>query len=687
MASGSPSFAESSSVSKGAVHPPDKVPGLILGAAWYPEQWPESDWEEDLRLMEAAHLHMIRIGEFAWSRMEPEEGKYQLDWLERAIALAAKHHIITVLGTPTDAPPAWLTSKYPDVLRVEINGHRDEHGNRRQFSYTSPRYREFCRQIVERMAIRFGHNPNVVGWQIGNEFSFDSYDPDTKQQFQQWLKAKYGTLEALNQRWTTSYWSQTYTYWDQIPLEDTRGNPGLLIDHKRFVSDVWKSFAHDQIAILRQHINPKQFITTNIGGLAWSDSWDHYVVTQEMDLASWDDYVGQGHLDPYKDGAMHDLIRGLKRKNFWVMETAPGYVNWAPISNILDRDEVRMMAWEAIAHGSDAVSYWQWRSALNGQEQYHGVIVGPDGTPVPVYKEIEEIGAEFEKASPALAGTSPKSDVALLHSYDSRWAIDFQLHNRRYDQQQILLDYYRPLKDLVQSIDIVNPYVSLDSYKLVVAPDLNMIPDDLGKHLLDYAVHGGHLVLGPRSGMKDAYNALDIRRQPGPLVAPLGGRVEQYYALDQEVPLSGSWGEGRASLWAEQLSKKAADTQVLLRYGKSNGWLDEQPAVITRKVGRGRITYIGAVMDPKLMKAAAKWMIADSEVKPVLEPVLGPAPDGVEVCRRIGNGHQIFFLLNHNKDAVTVPLPHAMKSILTGKETTNVHLPLQGVEILEDGAF
>jgi beta-galactosidase len=455
----------------------------------------------------------------------------------------------------------------------------------------------------------------------------------------------------------------------------------LLLDHKRFVSDVWRDFAQNQTAVIRLHADPRQFITTNIGGLGWSDRWDHYVVTKDLDLAAWDDYVGQGHLQSYKDGAMHDLIRGLKQKNFWVMETQPGFVNWASVSNSLNRGEVRMMAWEAIGHGADAVAYWQWRSALNGQEQYHGDLVGPDGTPVPVYEEIQQIGKEFETAASALQGTSPISEVAILHSYDSRWAIDFQLHNQNYDQQQVLLDYYRPLLDLAHSIDIANPNAPLDGYKLVVAPDLNVIPDDLGRHLLDYVKSGGHLVLGPRSGMKDAFNALDIRRQPGPLVDSLGGRVEQFYALENNVPVAGLWGNGSASIWAETLSTKAGDAQVVMRYGVGNGWLDQQPAAVTRKVGKGSITYIGALLDPTLMNAAAQWMVETSGVS----QVFGPVAQGVEVCRRVGNGRVIFILLNHGQAPAQVVLPRTMRDLLNGNaDVSTVTLPVEGVAVLEE---
>jgi beta-galactosidase len=194
------------------------MPSLLLGAAWYPEQWPESRWNADLQLMEDAHLHVVRVGEFAWSTLEPSEGRYDFDWLARAIRLAAQHHIAVVIGTPTDAPPAWLTSAHPETLRVDAQGRRAPHGARRQFNYASPAYRVFCAQIAEKLAERFGHDPDVIGWQIGNEYTDESFDPGTSRQFDEWLKSKYTTLEALNRDWATAYWSETYDRWDEISL-------------------------------------------------------------------------------------------------------------------------------------------------------------------------------------------------------------------------------------------------------------------------------------------------------------------------------------------------------------------------------------------------------------------------------------------------------------------------------------
>jgi beta-galactosidase len=653
---------------------------LLLGSAWYPEQWPESRWDADLRLMESAHLRVVRVGEFAWSRMEPAEGRYDLDWLARAVRLAEKHRIAVVIGTPTDAPPAWLTSAHPETLRVDATGHRAEHGARRQFNYADPLYRTYCRKIAAQLAQRFGHDPNVIGWQIGNEFTDESFDDATRAQFQAWLQHRFGTLDALNQHWATAYWSQTYDRWDEIPLNSAPGNPGLMLEHRRFVTATWRDFLRVQVEAIRKLADPRQFITTNIGGLGWSDNFDHYEINLDLDLASWDDYVGQGHLNALRNAFMHDFVRGWRRANFWVMETQPGFVNWAPVNNALDRGETRAMAWQAVGHGADAVLYWQWRSALNGQEQYHGALAGTDGEPLPIYSEVQQTGSEFESASLALSGTTPAAQVAILHSYDSRWAIDFQPHNRNYDQLEVLLGYYAPLRDQRLTVDVANTDAPLSNYKLVLAPDLNVISPELAARLLEYVRSGGHLVLGPRSGMKDEYNALNVEHQPGPLADALGGRVEQYYALESQMPVSGDAGSGTASLWAEQLSTRTSDAEILLRYGKSNGWLDNQPTILSRHVGKGRITYIGAVLDPALMHSLLQRFAEDAG----LQPEFGPIPEGIEICRRVGNGHTVFILINHSSATQEVALPKPMKDVLRANSPVDkITLDPQGIAVLE----
>ena len=637
---------------------------LLMGTAWYPEQWPRARWEQDLSLMEAAHINVVRVAEFAWSALEPRDGQFDFSWLDSAIAQASHHHIRVVLGTPTAAPPAWLTTKYPDVLRVDENGRPEEHGERQQFSFSSPRYRQLARRIAEQMAVHYGHNPDVIGWQIDNEIGPPSFDQETRSQFHKWLQHKYGDIAALNEHWTTAYWSQTYDNFDEVPMHSKSENPGLLLDWKRFVTDTWTDYINNQAEVIRQHADPRQFITTNT--MQWNGGFDHYTVHRSLDMAAWDEYVPGGRYEWLDYALQHDLVRGYKRANFWLMETQPGFVNWGPVNRSLDPGQVREIAWQAVGHGADAVLYWQWRSALNGQEQYHGTLLGADGTPVPVYREVQKIGDEFARASAALSGTTPHSKIAMLQSYESRWAIGFQRHQKDFDPVQEFEAFYRPLELATQaSIDVVSTDAPLQEYALVVAPALNVISEQQAQHLAEYVRQGGHLVLGPRSGMKDPYNALWPQRQPGPLETLLGGRVEQFYALDQPVNLSGvESGDRRASIWAETLEVLSPEAHVWMTYDDGQGWLSGKPAAITRKAGKGSITYIGAWLSNGLMQAVAAHLLEEAGVTPSLP---GLAPDSpVEICERSGNGRRIWIIINHGTKAETVPLAVKGKRFIVG---------------------
>lgn len=647
---------------------------LWLGSAWYPEQWPEERWAEDLRLMKAHGANVVRIGEYAWARMEPREGEYDLDWLVRAVRLAAKYDIKVVIGTPSDTPPAWMTSKYPETVQIRSDGTPVAHGMRRHFSISSRRYRDFCREIVTRMAQVLGKEPNVIGWQIGNEPTDESYDTEARAAWVAWLKARYGTLDRLNEAWTTQYWSQVYSDWDQVPFSSDRANPGWMLEMKRFITSQWVAFHRNQAEAIRANVPRSQFVTVNFGGLGWANRFDRYAANRDLDFTTWDNYVGSGHLKPFRNGASHDLVRGWKRRNFWVMEIQPGYVNWAGVSNMLHPGETRAMAWQAIGHGSDGLLYWQWRNARNGQETMHGALIGQDGTPLLIYDEVTQIGREMAKATPVIAGTHPVSQVAVLHDYASRWAIDFQPHHRDYDQIEVLLDYYEPLKRSLGAVDIVEAEAApLSGYKLVVAPSLNVISDATARRLADYVRGGGHLVLGPRSGMKDELNRLQEQRQPGPLAELLGARVAQYYALLEPVEMGG----GKASIWAEQIEVKADDVETLLRYGRANGWLDGKPAAVTRRVGKGRISYIGALGDDAVMKHLIDDAMTGAGVTRDFA-----VPEDVELMTREGQGRRIVILINHGREARTVALPSAMTDVLNGGTIRSVELKAEGVAVL-----
>lgn len=631
---------------------------ITFGCAWYPEHWAESQWAKDLKLMQQAGMNTVRVAEFAWSRLECAEGQFNLDWLERAISLAAEHDMKVVIGTPTAAPPAWLTQRYPEVLAIRENGQQATHGMRCHYSPTSPIYLEFCSRIAEEMARCFGHHPAVIGWQIDNEYHSFSYDPETRRQFQQWLQAKFESLENLAERWATAYWSEDYSAWDQIPLPIGNHNPGLYLAFRQFMTDVYVKFQQVQVDRIRQYSDSRQWITHNF--MKWNESYDHYKLSEDLDFASWDNYVPTGHLNHLENGAMHDIVRGFKRKNFWIMETQPGQVNWGGINTALNRGEVRTMAYHAIGHGADALLYWQWRSAPGGQEQMHGTLVAPDGNPRPIYKEIAQLGGELQKLDSALDDTEPFAEIALLHSYDDRWALDFQRHHKDFDPVKHLLAYYAPLRELGQTVDVVHPHAPLSDYKLVIAPHLNILDGETAQHLLDYVQSGGHLVLGVRSGVKDLFNALLPSRQPGALAEIFGVHVEEYYGLVEPIPVSGERGVGTAHIWAEQLQIDAPDVQTLLCYGKSNGWLDGQPAVTTRAVGSGRVTYIGAWLDDGLMRRITTLLLNLSHL------TWTSLPDGIELCqRRRADGRTVSMFINHATTMQTVALSAVYENLLT----------------------
>lgn len=653
---------------------------MYLGSAWYPEHWDESAWTEDLRLMREAGFNVVRVAEFAWSRMEPDEGRFDLDWLERCIELAAKYGLVTVVGTPSAAPPAWLTHKYPETLAVRGDGRQEDHGRRCHYSPTSAVYRRFCRRIAQEMAKRFGANPHVIGWQIDNEYNSFSHDDDSRAQFQQWLKTRHGTLDALNSRWTTAFWSQEYSDWSQIPLPRGYDNPGLALDFRRFVTHVYRTFQREQIDEIRKHADQRQWITHNFMG--YYDLFDHYELSEDLDFASWDNYISLGHLNHLSNGSAHDLTRGFKRKNFWVMETQTGWTCGSyglTVQNALDRGEIRTLTWHQVGHGADAVLYWQWRSALGGQEQYGGTVVMQDGKPRRQFTEFAQIGSEFARSSDAIDGTSPVSQTAILHSYDDRWIISNYRHHKDFDPVGHLVTYYAPLRHITHEMDVVPPLAPLDDYKLVVAPNLQILDEQLIEHLKSYVLSGGHLVLGARSGVKDIHNAWLPSRQPGPLAELLGAHVDEWYGLDEPYSISGELGTGEVRTWAELLEADAPDVEVLLRYGKSNGWLDDQPAMVTRKVGSGRITYLGAWLDEALMRNVAEWMVRISGI----EPPFGPVPDGVEVCRRVGEGKEVFILINHTQTEQSANIPRPMQDVLTGRShEREINLPPLAVVVL-----
>lgn len=657
---------------------------MHYGVAWYPEHWPEARWPEDLQLMRAAGINTVRICDFAWSTLEPQDGVFELDLFERAIGLAGQFGLSVIVATPSASPPAWLTQAHPDTLAVNQDGVRYPHGGRCHYNVASAPYRRYARRMARRLGERFGNRPEVIAWQIDNEYNRVSYDVETKSAFQAWLQQKYGSLEQLNRRWWTRYWSESYSAWVQIPLPMFPStehpwmvhNPGLRLDFRRFVTELYAGHQRAQLQEIRASSRPEQVFTHNFMG--WFDLFDHYALSADLDVAGFDNYIGDGHLDFTRNGAQHDLTRGFKRKNHWVLETQAGATNHGVVNNALNKGEIRTLVYHQIGHGADLVAYWQWRSALGGQEQYWGNILHPDGTPRPHYQEIQQISQELTLLAPALENTAPVAEVAILHSYEDRWALNFQRQQHDFDPVEHLLSYYRPLREGGVDVDIVHPSTPLERYRLVLAPHLHLLTPVLVQRLTSYVEQGGHLVLGPRSGMKDEDNALLASKQPGGLSALAGVQVEQYYPLGQAIPVVRSDLQGSAIIWSEQLKVLEDDVEVLATYGISNGWLDGQPAVTSRVVGMGRTTVIGAWMDDVLMKEIILSLLSQSDV-----PATWTLPTGVELCRRAGEGRELTLYINHSSKPKTVSV-EVSTDLLSGAEMQGkVILLPHGVLVLQ----
>jgi beta-galactosidase len=649
---------------------------IHIGSSYYPEHWDDSYWANDIRLMKEAGFTVARMGEFAWSTMEPSAGEYIFDWLEYAISKLAAVGIASVLGTPTAAPPAWLVQKYPDLMAVEESGRRVQFGNRCHYCVNSHEFHNAAKQIVSAMGERFGPNPNVIGWQLDNEYNRVCYCERCQKLFQQFLKDRFGSLDSLNEHWATAYWSQTYSAWEQITIPKGQHNPGLMLEFRHFVTESYRKFQRLQIDTLRPHLLPNVWITHNFMG--WFDGLDHYQMSDDLDMASWDWYVPTGHHDHLSSGAVHDLTRGFKRKNFWLIETQPGNVNWTSVNNATNKGEARVMAWHAVAHGADAILYWQWRSALGGQEQMHGTLVDQSGQQRPFYEEAKQLAGDFARTSNLLTGTVPVADVALLNSYDNRWSIHAQRHHKDFDYVAHFNHYYRALSARNIATDVLSVDTSLDGYKLVIAPALLMLNEGRAAQLKSFVENGGYLVLTVRSGMKDDYNSLLPLRQPGMLAGIVGVEVEEYYALLDPAPVVGENFKGESRIWAERLKLIDDTTQVIARFGESNGWLDGQAAITSHSFGKGRVTYVGVWLDDESQQKLIDDIVKAAGVEPVME-----CPAGVEARKRVtSQGDEVFIVINHERGRMKVELPWMAHEHLKNLDTSELQLEPYDVSVL-----
>ena len=600
-----------------------------LGVCYYPEHWPEKRWAIDAAQMVEAGLTWVRVGEFAWSRLEPSPDDLQLDWLERAINVLGAAGLQVILGTPTATPPRWMLDKHPDMLARDANGSERGFGSRRHYCFSHVGYLDECRRITRLLAERFGSNPYIQAWQTDNEYGCHettvSYSDAAKSAFQDWCAAKYQNTDALNRAWGNIFWSMEYDSFDQIALPNltvTEPNPAHVLAFRRFSSEQVVRFNRAQTEILRKFTDAP-LIHNYMGRVT---DFDHYAVGADLDIASWDSYpigflsdrleatpehkaryLRQG--DPDMQAFHHDLYRAVGKGRWWVMEQQPGPVNWAPYNPAPLPGMARLWAWEAFAHGAESVLYFRWRQAPFAQEQMHAGLLRPDAEPAPALAEARQVADDLA-ALPEVGTTIAR--VALIFDYASCWAWEAQPQGADFDMFRLAFETYRAARRLGLSLDIVAPDADLAQYDLVLAPGLLETPDTLN----DYA---GIALIGPRTGSKTA--ELSIPTPMGPNITGLDCTVARVESLPPttQIPLE----DGGAFLhWFEEL-EGSADVSLRTHSGA--------PAIM-RNAG---LHYIAGWPDPDTYVKILEHLAKDAGIK------IQHLPDGLRV--RDTETHRFWF--------------------------------------------
>jgi beta-galactosidase len=643
---------------------------FFFGVDYYPEHWPEERWPVDARLMAEAGFNVVRLAEFAWSKMEPVEGSFDFGWLDRAVGTLQSYGLKVVLGTPTASPPPWLMSKNPELFRVRQDGVRLTYGNRREYCPNHPLYHDHIRSIVSAMAEHYAGHPAVIGWQIDNEFGEPCYCSVCAQAFRAWLQNRYTTTGELNRKWGTIFWSHVYNDWSEVPVPSATGgapNPGLALDFARFVSDSYVACQQLQIDLLRQKCLG-HFITHNLMGFGF-DCLNYFDLVRELDLVSWDNYPctqwgTEAAHDPSLTALNHAAMRGLKQKNFWVMEQQAGPGGWEMLGPMPRPGQLRLWAYQSIAHGADGVVFFRWRTSRFGIEQFWHGLLDYSANPSRRYQEIKRMGEELKAVGDHIAGSTVKSQVAMILSYESRFAFQVQPNNPHFSYAEHFQQIYRPFFQRHISIDVVSPETDLSGYKLVIAPALYVLPKAVAESLERYVQAGGMLVLTQRSGVKDESNAIVNLAFPGLLRELCGMEVEEVDSLsagskNQIKFTHPGLGHTRPEVGVLCEVLRPVGAKVLAEY--CGDFYADRAAITQNAFGAGQVVYIGAVGEVELYDALAGWLQGVAGLEPVIA-----AQDNLEVTERQQRNRRLLFVLNHGEIEQTLKLDGNYINLLGG---------------------
>ncbi len=667
---------------------------MLFGVDYYPEHWPEERWATDAKMMRAASINVVRLAEFAWAKIEPMAGVLDFSWLDRAINVLAAEGIRVILGTPTAAPPMWLMEQLPDLYPVDVHGLIKGFGTRRHYCVNHEGYRQKSRKIVRAMASHYRGNANVVAWQIDNEFGTPCYCDRCQAAFHRWLAKKYKTIDDLNTTWGTVFWSQTYQSFSQVPAPRyantdsfsqpaswaMRGaplnhNPGLLLDWARFFSDSVVAYQGLQVEELRETTLP---ITHNFMG-HYSDL-DYFDLAKDLDVVSWDNYPNNmWGKSTYQSLAMaHDLMRGLKGKNFWMMEQQSGPCGWQAMGDTPEPGQVRLWTWQALAHGAEAMLYFRWRACTVGIEQYWHGILDHDGIGRRRYREIAALGSELQKVADLIVDAEMVQDVALVKSFDNWWSHQQQPHNARFSYGELLVGYHTALTNLAISTAVVSVEAEFSPFKLVLMPAFNLMTDGILEKCAHYVQDGGNLLITFRSGTRTWDSQMTTRTLPGFFGELAGIELEEYDSINfgRTVEVEGDWGRGLASMWCDVIRPITAQPLAFYRSHYYSG----SPAITVNRIGKGLVFYVGCDLDSVALGILLQSITQQAGVMPMLPD----SPPNLEILHRKKQGRSHWILMNHGRDSISVPLGEGLVDRLTGKVVSgDCRLEGFGVAVLQ----